>query len=156
MQQLGPGNPLVNLGNIYNTLEKICENAGLKTADPYFNDPDEAARDGKLVDQMPPKPQDPRAVAAQGKAQADVMRAQNEPAMAQQQAMLDMLGKLLAAKIQAGATVESARIKAGMDLAGSLADNLREIFGVGQMGGGPGGAAVPPPAEPPAQPMGQA
>ena len=39
MQQLGPGNPLVNLGNIYNTLEKICENAGLKTADPYFRIP---------------------------------------------------------------------------------------------------------------------
>jgi len=88
------------------------------------------------------------------------MRAQNEPAMAQQQAMLDMLGKLLAAKIQAGATVESARIKAGMDLAGSLTDNLREIFGDAQMGGGPSsgpgmaGAAVPPPVAPPAQPMG--
>ena len=86
------------------------------------------------------------------------MRAQNEPAMAQQQAMLDMLGKLLAAKIQAGASVESARIKAGMDLAGSLTDNLREIFADGQMGGGPGvvGAAAPLPAEPPAQPKGNA
>jgi len=102
-----------------------------------------------------------------------MMRAQNEPAMAQQQAMLDMLGKLLAAKIQAGASVESARIKAGMDLAGSLTDNLREIFADAQMGGGPpgggppsggplgggpgmSGAAMPPPAGPPPQPMGNA
>jgi len=36
MQQLGPGNPLVGLREIYNTLTKICENAGLKTAAPYF------------------------------------------------------------------------------------------------------------------------
>jgi hypothetical protein len=164
MQQLGPGNPLVNLGNIYNTLEKICENAGLKTADPYFSDPASAknltggpgsagsgAGEGGAGGPggVPPKPEDPRAIAAQGKAQAEVMRAQNEPAMAQQQAMLDMLGKLLAAKIQAGASVESARIKAGMDLAGSLTDNLREIFADGEMTGGPGmpGAAGPPPPE---------
>jgi len=110
-----------------------------------------------------PKPEDPRAVAAQGKAQAEMVRAQNEPAMAQQQAMLDMLGKLLAAKIQAGAAVESARIKAGADLAGSLTDNLREIFGDAQMGAGPAGngagmpgAAAPPPSQPPVQTMGNA
>jgi hypothetical protein len=167
MQQLGPGNPLVNLGNIYNTLEKICENAGLKTAEPYFSDPSfaknllgspgSAGRGSGGPALAPAKPEDPRAVAAQGKAQAEMMRAQNEPAMAQQQAMLDMLGKLLAAKIQAGASVESARIKAGMDLAGSLTDNLREIFADGQMTGGPGmpGAAGPP-TEQPAQPKGNA
>jgi hypothetical protein len=75
-----------------------------------------------------------------------------------------MLGRLLAAKIQAGAAVESARIKAGMDLAGSLTDNLREIFADAQMGGAPPGGgpgvpgadAPPPPAAPPAQPMGNA
>jgi len=158
----------VNLGNIYNTLAKICENAGLKTAEPYFQDPASASNlpggpgpAGGGMGPPAPKPEDPRAVAAQGKAQAEVMRAQNEPAMAQQQAMLDMLGKLLAAKIQAGATVESARINAGMDLAGSLTDNLREIFGDAQMGGGPsvvpgmpGVAAPVPPAVPSAQPTG--
>jgi hypothetical protein len=163
MQQLGPGNPLVDLGNIYNTLEKICENAGLKTAEPYFSDPSsaEASAGGPALapaggpSGSPPNPRD---IAAQGKAQAEMVRAQNEPAMAEQQAMLDMLGRLLATKIQAGASVERARIKAGMDLAGSLADNLREIFGDAQMGGGPGmpGAAAPLPAEPPAQSMGNA
>ena len=77
-------------------------------------------------------PPDPRALAAQGKAQADLVRARNEPAIAQQQALLEMMGKLLAAKIQAGADVESARIRAGADLARPLADSLREIFMVAQ------------------------
>ena len=126
MAQLGPGNPLVGLENIYNTLQKICENAGLKTVNPYFQDPGSAkASPGGPVSAPPP---DPRAVAAQGKAQADLVRAQNEPAIAQQQALLEMLGKLLAAKIQAGADVESARIRAGADLAGPLTDSLGEIF----------------------------
>ena len=132
MAQLGPGNPLVGLENIYNTLQKICENAGLKTVDPYFRDPGSAKAPafveptaGGPASAPPP---DPRAVAAQGKAQADLVRARNEPAIAQQQALLEMLGKLLAAKIQAGADVESARIRAGADLAGPLTDSLGEIF----------------------------
>ena len=49
------------------------------------------------------------------------MRAQNEPAMAQQQAMLDMLGKLLAAKIQAGAS-GGKRADQGGHGSGGLAD----------------------------------
>jgi hypothetical protein len=61
-----------------------------------------------------------------------LVRARNEPAIAQQQALLEMMGKLLAAKIQAGADVESARIRAGADLAGPLAASLREIFMVAQ------------------------
>ncbi|HEX4569950.1 MAG TPA: hypothetical protein VH184_05970 [Dongiaceae bacterium] len=136
MAQLGPGNPLVGLENIYHTLEKICENAGLKTANPYFRDPGSAhapafaeATAGGPASAPPP---DPRALAAQGKAQADLVRARNEPAIAQQQALLEMMGKLLAAKIQAGADVESARIRAGADLAGPLTDSLREIFMVAQ------------------------
>ena len=155
----GADGPLVTLGNVYNTVKRICENAGLKTAEPYFSDPASAKNlsggpASAPVGGPPAVPPSPREVAAQGKAQAEMVRAQNEPGMAQQQAMLDMLGKLLAAKIQAGATVESARIKAGMDLAGSLTDNLREIFADAQMGGGPG-AAAPPPAAPPPQPAAQ-
>jgi hypothetical protein len=141
MAQLGPQNPLVGLENIYHTLEKICENAGLKTADPYFRDPGSAqapafaeATAGGPASAPPP---DPRALAARGKAQADLVRARNEPAIAQQQALLEMLGKLLAAKIQAGADVESARIRAGADLAGPLADSLREIFMAAQPTDGP-------------------
>ena len=131
MAQLGPGNPLVGLENIYNTLQKICENAGLKTVNPYFQDPGSAQASAfaeAMAGEPASAPPGPRAVAAEGKAQADLVRAQNEPAIARQQALLEMLGKLLAAKIQAGADVESARIRAGADLAGPLTDSLREIF----------------------------
>src|SRR5215472_2650874 len=101
MAQLGPGNPLVGLENIYNTLQKICENAGLKTVHPYFQDPGSAQASAfaeAMAGEPASAPPGPRAVAAEGKAQADLVRAQNEPAIARQQALLEMLGKLLAAK----------------------------------------------------------
>jgi hypothetical protein len=138
MAQLGPQNPLVGLENIYKTLEKICENAGLKTVDSYFQDPAAAKTPAFAEASAQQAIPDPRAVAAQGKARADIVRAQNEPAIAQQQAMLEMLGKLLAAKIQAGADVESARIRAGADPAGPLTDSLSRIFGDAQMSQMPG------------------
>jgi hypothetical protein len=40
-QQGGVNGPLVTLGNVYNTLAKIVENAGLKPADAFFTRPDE-------------------------------------------------------------------------------------------------------------------
>ena len=37
--QGGVDGPLVRLENVYNTLARLVENAGLKSADPYFTDP---------------------------------------------------------------------------------------------------------------------
>jgi hypothetical protein len=37
--QGSPAGPIVNMNNIYNTLSKIVENAGLKDVDAYFTDP---------------------------------------------------------------------------------------------------------------------
>jgi hypothetical protein len=48
-----PAGPMVNLRNIYNTLAKIVENAGLKNAGLFFTDPDVG------MQQMPP-PQPPQ------------------------------------------------------------------------------------------------
>ena len=45
--------PMVNLRNIYNTLKKLIENAGLNGVEPYFMDPDVGAAQ---MPQMPPKP----------------------------------------------------------------------------------------------------
>lgn len=119
MASLGPQNPLVGLENIYHTLEKICENAGLKTVDPYFQDP-ASVKPTSSADTSAHHPvPDLRAIAAQGRAQADLTRAQNEPAIAEREAMLDMLGKLLAARIKAGADVETARIRAGIGAPGA-------------------------------------
>jgi len=46
--QGSPHGPIVNMNNIYNTLSKIVENAGLKDVDSYFTDPQVGAK------QMPP------------------------------------------------------------------------------------------------------
>jgi hypothetical protein len=45
--------PMVNLRNIYNSLKKLVENAGLNSIEPYFMDPDVGAA------QMPPIPPKP-------------------------------------------------------------------------------------------------
>jgi hypothetical protein len=45
--------PMVNLRNIYNSLKKLIENAGLNGIEPYFMDPDVGAAQ---MPQLPPKP----------------------------------------------------------------------------------------------------
>jgi len=45
--------PMVNLRNIYNSLKKLVENAGLNGIEPYFMDPEVGAAQ---MPQLPPKP----------------------------------------------------------------------------------------------------
>ena len=45
--------PMVNLRNVYNSLKKLIENAGLNGIEPYFMDPDVGAAQ---MPQLPPKP----------------------------------------------------------------------------------------------------
>jgi hypothetical protein len=45
--------PMVNLRNIYNSLKKLIENAGLNSVEPFFMDPDVGA---SQMPQLPPKP----------------------------------------------------------------------------------------------------
>ena len=45
--------PMVNLRNIYNSLKKLVENAGLNSIEPFFMDPDVGAAQ---MPQLPPKP----------------------------------------------------------------------------------------------------
>jgi hypothetical protein len=45
--------PMVNLRNIYNSLKKLIENAGLNGIEPFFMDPDVGAAQ---MPQLPPKP----------------------------------------------------------------------------------------------------
>jgi hypothetical protein len=44
---------MVNLRNIYNSLKKLVENAGLNSVEPFFMDPDVGA---SQMPQLPPKP----------------------------------------------------------------------------------------------------
>lgn len=61
----GPDNPLVGLDNLYNTYSKMIENAGLKSADAYFRDPQQAT-----MQPQQPKP-DPKVLEAQAKLQIE-------------------------------------------------------------------------------------
>ena len=45
--------PVVNLKNIYSTLQKLVENAGLGSVEPFFMDPEVGAAQ---MPQLPPKP----------------------------------------------------------------------------------------------------
>ena len=45
--------PMVNLRNVYNSLKKLVENAGLNSIEPFFMDPDVGA---SQMPQLPPKP----------------------------------------------------------------------------------------------------
>lgn len=68
--QGGVAGPLVRLDNVYNTLAKLVENAGLKSADAYFTDPQAAA---PPMPAPPPQP-DPAMVALQQQAQLAAAR----------------------------------------------------------------------------------
>jgi len=109
MDKLGPQNPLCSLDNVYNTLEKICENAGLKTAGPYFRDP--GAPSAALASERAPQP-GPAAPPPDAAGEAALARARQEPAIRLGEATIAALGNVAKARIAAGADVEAARIKA--------------------------------------------
>jgi hypothetical protein len=70
--QGGVDGPLVRLENVYNTLAKLVENAGLKSADPYFTDPAQRPP-APPPPPAPPQP-DPTMVALQKQAQLEAAR----------------------------------------------------------------------------------
>ncbi|MDO8597518.1 MAG: hypothetical protein Q7R45_12955, partial [Sulfuricaulis sp.] len=75
------GSGLATVKNLFNTLTKIVEMAGLKSVAPYFEDPE-----GKPPPQPPP---DPKMMAVQAKAKADQAKQQADMMLAQQDAALD-------------------------------------------------------------------
>jgi hypothetical protein len=129
-RQGGADGPLVTLGNVYNTVKRICENAGLKTADPYFTDPTALPAHGQVdaaglpaqgepqpggPGGMPPQaPPDPHLIALQAKMQADQQRAAQEVAIERMKAGIDQETKLAIAQIQAATDIQIAKIGKGM------------------------------------------
>jgi hypothetical protein len=90
--QGGADGPLVTLENIYNTLSKLVENAGLKSADPYFADP---AQRPAMPPAPPPiappqaPPPDPRLMALQQQMKLDEAKLQLERERLQAELALD-------------------------------------------------------------------
>jgi hypothetical protein len=78
--QGGAGGPVVTLTNVYNTLKKLTENAGFRSAEPFFTAP---SPEDEMKAKQPPPP-DPKVQAMQMKAQLDQQKAQTDMAAKQQ------------------------------------------------------------------------
>jgi len=90
--QGGVDGPLVTLENVYNTLAKMVENAGLKSVDPYFTDPAQSAAAVPPVSPAAPPqeaPPDPWLLALRQRAQLDEARLRLERERQQAELALD-------------------------------------------------------------------
>lgn len=87
--QGGATGPLVTLANVYNTLRKLTENAGFRSADPFFTAPDPAA-----MQPQPPSGPDPAVIAAQERLRHAAMKLDAQAQERAREAELDArLGK---------------------------------------------------------------
>ncbi len=84
--QGGAEGPLVTPANVYHTLQKLVENAGLKSVEAYFTDPTQ--HQGAPPMPMPPEP-DPTLLAVQHRIEIDQARLQLEREKAEAEMALD-------------------------------------------------------------------
>jgi len=115
--QGGVNGPLVTLPNLFNTVSKMVENAGLKAPELYFTDPAQAQQAPQQ-----PKP-DPAMMQAQAALQIKAQTAQADMQLsqqrAQQQAQLDqqkLAAQIQAEQMKAQAQIEVARQKAAAEI----------------------------------------
>jgi hypothetical protein len=112
--------PMVSLKNIYNTLSKIVENAGLKTPDSYFINP-EIGR--QYVTPPPPPPIPPiekiemaRIDAENKRKIADVAIKEQELIQKKQEMLLDFEAKIKEIALKYNTQLDTTRIKADAEL----------------------------------------
>ena len=118
--QGGKEMPMVSLKNIYNTLSKVIENAGLKNVENYFVDPD-------IGKQMMPPPQPPpltpiekieftRIDAENKRKIADLELQSKELAQKTQEMQLDFEAKIKEMALKYNTQLDTTKIKADADL----------------------------------------
>jgi hypothetical protein len=118
--QGGKEMPMVNLKNMYNTLTKMVENAGLKNVETYFVDPD-------VGKQMMPPPQPPpltpiekieftRIDAENKRKLADLELQAQELQQKTQEMQLDFEAKIKEMALKYNTQLDTAKIKADADL----------------------------------------
>lgn len=118
--QGGKEMPMVNLKNMYNTLTKMVENAGLKNVETYFVDPE-------VGKQMMPPPQPPpltpiekieftRIDAENKRKIADLQLQSQELAQKTQEMQLDFETKIKEMALKYNTQIDAAKIKADADL----------------------------------------
>lgn len=83
--QGGASGPVVFLKNVYATLKKLVENAGFRSADPFFTEPSEEAQ----AQASQPKP-DPKMAEVQGKLALKQAEIEGNQAMQQQKLAADL------------------------------------------------------------------
>ena len=111
---------MVSLKNIYNTLSKIVENAGLKTVDSYFINPDL----GKQYVTPPPPPPIPpiekiemtRIDAENKRKIADLELEYKELEQKQRQMLLDFEAKIKEMTLRYGTQLDTTKLKADAEL----------------------------------------
>lgn len=137
MQQGGLQGPLLYSKNVYDVLEKLCENAGFKQ--PFFADPSKPP-DPKMMGPPQQEKPDPAAQAMQAKAMAQVQvaqaKAQSDMAIAQAKAQIqaDLDQRQAATDIQIAQiqaqnklAVEAAQAQADMAVARLKAENEMQV-----------------------------
>ena len=137
MQQGGLSGPLLYPKNVYDVLEKLCENAGFKQ--PFFADPSKPP-DPKMMGPPQQQKPDPAAQAMQAKAMAQVQvaqaKAQSDMAIAQAKAQIqaDLDQRQAATDIQIAQiqaqnklAVEAAQAQADMAVARLKAENEMQV-----------------------------
>ena len=112
--------PMVSLKNIYNTLSKIVENAGLKTVDSYFINPELGKQ---YVTPPPPPPVPPiekiemtRIDAENKRKIADLELEYKELQQKQQQMLLDFEAKIKEMTLKYGTQLDTTKLKADAEL----------------------------------------
>ena len=131
--------PMVSLKNIYNTLSKIVENAGLKTVDSYFINPDLGRQ---FVTPPPPPPVTPiekieftRIDAENKRKIADLELEYKELQQKQQEMLLDFETRIKDMALKYNTQLDTAKIKADADLDRTLMSGNNKILEQAQKSG---------------------
>ena len=131
--------PMVSLKNIYNTLSKIVENAGLKTVDSYFVNPDLGRQ---FVTPPPPPPVTPiekieftRIDAENKRKIADLELQYKELEQKQQESLLDFETRIKDMALKYNTQLDTAKIKADADLERTLMSGNNKILEQAQKSG---------------------
>ena len=130
--QGSPAGPIVNMNNIYNTLSKIIENAGLKDVGSYFTDPQTG-----MQNMPPPQPKEPTEfekvsqIQTQQKAASAQMQYENrmrEIELKYQRMILDFEAKIKELEMKYESDIDEKAIKReAMSMAG-LSDNNKQML----------------------------
>lgn len=102
MTAIQSGSSLADEGKVYNTLTRLTEAAGLKSVDPYFNDPSK----------MPPRQPQPNPAL-----EIEQMKANNDKEIAVMKAQLDAEGARFKAELDAWTKLQVAEIETRLKLA---------------------------------------